>query len=247
MRVVRARSARALRRRALAAAGLGAALGAGCAGAPAPVAGSDAGRAEAALHAALPRAEAERARSVRAWICDGELAIATEQRRDSDALVLVLPEGAVALRREGSAGARWAAEGLAFTSQDGEAVLENAEGEWRRCREDPRRAPAEAAKLRGVEFRATGNEPGWVLEISAARIVFVTDHGETRVELPTPEPSADPRAAATRYRAAGSGHELVVTLHERRCTDAMTGELSGSSVEVTLDGRVHRGCGQSLH
>jgi uncharacterized membrane protein len=228
------------------AAALAAAL-AGCGGAPPPPAAPapDAGRAEAALHAALPRAEAERVRRVRAWLCDGELAVATEERPGSDALVLVLPEGAVALRRESGPGARWAAEGVAFTIRDGEALLENAG--LRRCREDARRAPAEAAKLRGVEFRATGSEPGWVLEISAARIVFVTDHGETRVALPTPEPSAEPGSAATRYRAAGAGHELVVTLREGRCTDERTGALSGSRVEVDLDGRVHRGCGQSLH
>jgi uncharacterized membrane protein len=234
------------------AAALGAALLAGCAATQAapPVASGPPGlaRAEAALAEALRDDEAERASGVRAWTCDGGLPVATQRRRGGGELLLVLPEGAALLRRaESAAGERWAAEGVVFQERAGEARLETGDGVARRCREDRPRAPAEAAKLRGVEFRATGEEPGWVLEIGPRRTVFVTDQGETRVELPTPEPSADPGAAATRYRAVGGGHELVVTVHERRCPDATGAALSGSRVEVALDGRLHHGCGQSLH
>ena len=48
----------------------------------------------------------------------------------------------------------------------------------------------EDAKLRGVDFRAVGNEPGWNLEISAdGEMVFIGNYGQTEYKFPTPEPS----------------------------------------------------------
>ena len=46
-----------------------------------------------------------------------------------------------------------------------------------------------AAKLRGVAFRAIGQEPGWLLEMSTGdKILLVTDYGQTRIEYAYVEP-----------------------------------------------------------
>lgn len=117
-------------------------------------------------------------------------------------------------------------------------------GEPRACRNDRRRAIWERAKLDGADFRAVGNEPGWYLEIrKQRRIVLVADYGETRVELPLPEPAVDPSSRATRWDAG----ELVVEVTGHPCTDTMSGEQFPSEVMVHWEGRTLRGCGRALH
>ena len=66
------------------------------------------------------------------------------------------------------------------------------------------------AKLRGVSFRAIGQEPGWLLEITNGKeILLVTDYGQNRVSLPYVEPVVD--QAARRTERDGKG----VTIREK--------------------------------
>ena len=112
----------------------------------------------------------------------------------------------------------------------------------------PARAVWEDAKLRGVDFRALGNEPGWYVEIDdGARITLVTDYGETRVETPAPVPDVGPRASRTTYAVQTEAHDLIITIEGRACQDNMSGEAFPSTVVVTLDGRRYQGCGRALH
>jgi uncharacterized membrane protein len=112
------------------------------------------------------------------------------------------------------------------------------------CHNDRRRAIWEKAKLDGVDFRAIGNEPGWVLEIQQrSRVVLVTDNGAKRVELPLPPPREDRDARTTRWKAG----ELQIEAIGRPCNDSMSGEAFESEVIVTWQGRTLRGCGRALH
>jgi uncharacterized lipoprotein YbaY len=105
----------------------------------------------------------------------------------------------------------------------------------------------EVARRRGVDFRATGNEPGWWLEIAEGeRIAFATDYGATRVVAPAPPPRVEAAAARTTYHAVAEAHDLAVVIEARPCRDDMSGEAFEAAVTVTLDGRVHRGCGRAL-
>jgi putative lipoprotein len=104
----------------------------------------------------------------------------------------------------------------------------------------------ETARAQGVDFRAVGQEPGWILDIyTQGRIVLVWDYGENRIELPLPEPTY-PQEGATRYETQGSGHMLVVTTRRFPCQDAMSGEAFPATVEVVIDGRTLLGCGRSV-
>ena len=50
------------------------------------------------------------------------------------------------------------------------------------CRSAPGEMPWEEARLRGVEVRAVGDDPGWILEIDEGMaMTFVADGGSTRV------------------------------------------------------------------
>lgn len=127
-----------------------------------------------------------------------------------------------------------------------EALLEVDSQTFTDCTRDPRREPCAEAKRRGVVFRAVGQEPGWHLEIrEGERIRFVYDYGEHEAVVPAPEPTVD--EATRTYRAETEAHDLIATLTDEPCTDAMSGERFPTTVTVVLNGETYRGCGRPLH
>lgn len=102
------------------------------------------------------------------------------------------------------------------------------------------------AREAGVDFRAVGQEPGWMLDIYRAdRIVLLWDYGEHRFEFPRVDPT-DPQEFAQRYETNAGGHTLVVTTRRAPCEDAMSGAPYPATVEVVIDGRTLNGCGKSV-
>jgi putative lipoprotein len=167
---------------------------------------------------------------------------------EGDMAWLLLPSRTVALPHVPSAsGAKYADRGIVFWSRGDEAMLDVGRTAYRECRLNRAQAVWENARLRGVEFRAVGNEPGWQLEIADEReILFVTDYGETRISAPVPAPVVDDADARTTYHVTTAARDLQVVIEDRPCQDDMSGESFPSAVTVELDGRTHRGCGRRL-
>ena len=105
----------------------------------------------------------------------------------------------------------------------------------------PCAAQPAGATAGALPFKAAGNEPGWTLDIGADRITVVSDHGATRVVVPLMPPTRI--EGGRRYEARTEAHTVVVTLLDRTCTDTMSGMPKPTTVEVSLDGRVLKGCG----
>jgi|CXWL01.1.fsa_nt_gi uncharacterized membrane protein len=104
----------------------------------------------------------------------------------------------------------------------------------------------ENARAAGVDFRAVGSEPGWMLDIyQQNRIVLIWDYGEGSAEFPLVEPTY-PQEGATRYDARAGGHTLAVTIRRFPCSDPMSGEQFSASVEAVIDGRTLTGCGRNV-
>lgn len=104
----------------------------------------------------------------------------------------------------------------------------------------------ETARAAGVDFRAVGQEPGWLLDIHTRGIIkFAWDYGENYAEFAIAEPTY-PQEGATRYEAHSDGRSLVVIIRRAPCSDAMSGEAYPSTVEVVIDGRTLNGCGRSV-
>lgn len=102
------------------------------------------------------------------------------------------------------------------------------------------------AKLRGVSFRAIGQEPGWLLEITTGtEILLVTDYGETRTAYPYVEPEVDPEHRRTRYVSGNRNVEILI--EGKDCTDAMSGEQFSATVTITLGEKQMAGCGRALN
>ena len=101
------------------------------------------------------------------------------------------------------------------------------------------------AKLRGVSFRAIGQEPAWLLEITnGTEILLVTNYGETRSSLPYVEPVLH-QEQRRRVFALGADSAVVEILGEP-CQDVMSGEQFPVSVTIRLSDTTLEGCGRAL-
>jgi len=114
------------------------------------------------------------------------------------------------------------------------------------CRENRRRSILEDARARGVEFRASGNEPGWVWELLADRMVFIGAYGAERVTTSRSEAPSGGTPGGAVYAGAAEAHRLTARILAGPCVAPMSGDLSESTVEIELDGKRYRGCGEAL-
>ena len=102
-----------------------------------------------------------------------------------------------------------------------------------------------AAKLRGVAFRAIGQEPGWLLEITnGEEILLVTDYGERRTSMPYVEPVVYQDERRTQYVI--DEYDTVVEIRGETCNDSMSGEQFEVTVIVQEEDRKLRGCGRAF-
>ena len=101
------------------------------------------------------------------------------------------------------------------------------------------------AKLRGVAFRAIGQEPGWLLEIkNGEEILLVTDYGSKRLVMPYVEPVVYQEERRTQYVL--EAYETMVEIRGEPCTDSMSGEEFEVSVTLRQADSELRGCGRAL-
>ena len=106
-------------------------------------------------------------------------------------------------------------------------------------------APWDRARAAGVDLRAVGQEPGWILQVwDGERLVLEADYGERLVELPyTGRKDLDGGFVLT---AEGDGQRLEALWVEEPCADTMSGERFDHAVTVTLGEDSYRGCGRLL-
>ena len=103
-----------------------------------------------------------------------------------------------------------------------------------------------AAKLRGVAFRAIGQEPAWLLEMTTGEeVLLLTGYGQTRTVYPYVEPEVfqDQRISIFNLRQG----EVIVIIEGISCTDSMSGEKFEVSVTIDLQGKQLKGCGRALY
>jgi uncharacterized membrane protein len=101
------------------------------------------------------------------------------------------------------------------------------------------------AKLRGVVFRAVGQEPGWLLEISnGVEILLVTEYGSTRTSMPYVEPIVYQEERRTQYVL--EAYNTIVEIRGERCTDVMSGEEFEVTVTIKQTDKELQGCGRAL-
>ena len=170
-------------------------------------------------------------------------------RKSGNAVWLFLPEHTLQLPRvRAESGNRYASAELNFWNQGDVALLETEPGSRRQCVNNRAQAVWEHAKLGGVDFRATGNEPAWHMEITLdGEIRLVTDYGQSTNRFKTPRPDIDQNARETAYAVEDCQHRLVVELQGKQSRNSMSNQLFEVTVAVTLDEQQLHGCGRALH
>jgi putative lipoprotein len=177
------------------------------------------------------------------YACGNETAVA--QFRDG-AVDLSLPGGDIRLPevRSGS-GARYAAEGIEFWIKGTEARLDYAGRTTINCRVGP---PArwDDAMAAGIDLRAIGQEPGWLLDLDRnSGIVLKADEGGTAILTPIEAPiEANGKAV---WIAGSATQRVTVTTEEAVCRDTMSGMAYPLKVRVAVNDRVREGCGIRLN
>lgn len=170
-------------------------------------------------------------------------------RTENNKIWLFLPGTTIELPRVTAAsGVKYSDGKIIFWSKGNEALLQTADSRHTGCNNNPARAIWEHAKLNGVDFRATGNEPGWYLEISNQRdILLVTDYGQTSYQFTSATLLSEPRAESAVYHARNRQDSVEIVITARPCRDTMSGAAFASTVSVMINDKQLAGCGKALH
>lgn len=147
-----------------------------------------------------------------------------------------------------ASGAKYEVENVMVWLHGDEAMLDLDGQTFKGCRRDAYASIWEHAKLNGVDFRATGNEPGWTLEISGRVLLDLNyDYGASRIQVESSKPVSNNEELRTTYTAESDGTSLTIDIFGRTCTDSMSGAQFESTVTVNIGDRVLHGCGRALH
>ena len=200
-----------------------------------------------ACSTAPPQAAHEsEAMQVQQWRC-GDMLLETQPLKDG--LILRLPGGDHRLRPEATAsGARYANDrGQGFWSKGAEEALlwPDAASPPLGCQPSTQDSPWLQAQREGIQLRAAGNEPGWLLEAHAGGpLVLWLDYGRQRLSLHT----RHALSGAGRYAATteDQGQNLTIEVEETTCRDSMSGTRFPLQVRVLReDAPPLDGCGRA--
>jgi len=98
----------------------------------------------------------------------------------------------------------------------------------------------------GVDFIATGNEPGWALEIDLEKGMYFKTLPTETIALETAIPETIANGKTTTYKATSDTGDLIVELTAQPCEDTMSGKISTHTVRVKAKGIEFNGCGMFL-
>jgi putative lipoprotein len=125
---------------------------------------------------------------------------------------------------------------LALTADDGAQLLLRRQ----------EAASLQDARARGIDFRAIGQEPGWVAEVTdGGTITAVLDYGASTVELPTPSTETAEDGTVI-YDASTDTDHLIIRIKRKVCIDSMSGQSHSSTVELLVNDKPYQGCGDWL-
>ncbi|MEE8588764.1 MAG: MliC family protein [Sulfurimonadaceae bacterium] len=158
---------------------------------------------------------------------------------------LFLPSKTVKAKKQKSAsGIKYNAGNVVYWGKGYEAILEVGKKTYR-CKNDGIAATWERAKLNGVAFRAIGNEPGWILEITSDKEVsFLTNLGQDKTHFEIIEKFSDYNS--TEYEMRSHNNLLHMRIENRPCQDTMVDRVYESTVYINFDGVNMKGCGKAL-
>jgi putative lipoprotein len=146
-----------------------------------------------------------------------------------------------------ASGAKYADETVAFWTKGREATFERKGAPALNCRELRARSLLADARVRGVLYRGTGNEPGWVAEIGpGTRLQFVANFGEERHEFDGVGTTGPDASGVTAFTGRHGDKAIKVTVVREVCVDDMSGAEFDHRMIVESGDQVLRGCAAAV-
>jgi membrane-bound inhibitor of C-type lysozyme len=182
------------------------------------------------------------------WACaDGQTLVMRNLFREK-AVAIDFHDGTRRLDQTVSAsGAKYADAVVTFWTRGSTATLERQGTAPVQCEERRADSLREDARVRGVVYRALGNEPGWILEIGPGTgIVYVTDFGSKSHTFDAMQASTGADGASRTFTAGTGDQAIRVTVRQERCVDDGEVEFDHSAT-VEFAGQTLRGCGTRLN
>ena len=179
--------------------------------------------------------------------CPGDFSFVA--RLENDKAWLFLPGKTIDLPQVRSdSGATYSNGSDTFWSKGDNATIETSEINQIACKNNRGRAIWEHAKLNGVDFRATGNEPGWYMEISNREdIRLVTDYGQRTYRFTSATIKTKPHDTTSIYHARNDEDIVEIVIKGMPCHDNMSGEEFPATVSILVNNKRYTGCGRALH
>jgi len=214
----------------------------GCSGQPKP---SQKSKSATQKQPKLPDFSSVNTSNVYAYACGDSLQFSAQVTKDST--WLFLPDTTLkTLPVKAGSGAKYEGARYIYWSKGNQAILQGPTGPFLTCKAVPKEKSWAAAKIRGVDFRALGQEPGWILEITKGKqLTYIGNYGKDTLATSVPKPKEN--GERTIYQANTDSHKLEITIAEKPCTDSMSGFQFPKSVGITVDGKKYHGCGRSLN
>ena len=126
----------------------------------------------------------------------------------------------------------------------GDAATLTLDGAAHECHETADVSPWDAARARGIVFRAVGNEPGWLVEVEGGDAPLL--RAQLDMGARTVEAGPVARTAEGFSGTAADGTAIVLKASADGCVDGMSGQSFPASVELAVGGERFRGCGAFL-
>lgn len=108
--------------------------------------------------------------------------------------------------------------------------------------------PWQLAAEEGVNFRAVGNEPGWLVEIrNDKKIKFINNYGELEIKAPVDDLWIGPADEDKIYYVENDAVQFQVIIMKKSYQDTMSGENFAYQVRVVFPNKSYVGGGRLLN
>ncbi len=142
-----------------------------------------------------------------------------------------------------ASGAKYEGDGVMVWSKGGSTTVEVDDRRLENCTLAPQTEQKDEHPP-DLQFRAVGQEPGWIVEVTDDSLRFAWAYAQR--EVTTSQFVTDTDDERMLYGAHTDRGPLRVVARPQYCTDPMSGRLFSHTVTVTLAGDTHTGCGHPV-
>lgn len=176
--------------------------------------------------------------------CENDLSFVA--RLEGQTLWAFLPQQTLALEPTRTAsGAKYQKAADYVWLKGDNAMVNYQQTLYKNCVNNRQEAIWQDAKFRGVSFRAVGNEPGWLIEITPnVHVKYFTNYGRFETVLPYKKPIETEQSSM--FELTKNQNTLLFEIINKPCTDTMSGQKFASSVRGQFNGKAFSGCGRAL-